>query len=145
MENPLDINHGPKKSVLRSLALMFRWMGKYWILLIVAFGLLYFISYIRTITPLFGQHIIDAILGNGESKLPLFFQQFIQADTVGRQLLLTALLIAATDFVRAVSIFLRRSIPPYSQNASAINCGTISMFNFRISAILSTHMWKLAM
>ncbi|MDD3123048.1 MAG: ABC transporter ATP-binding protein [Candidatus Izemoplasmatales bacterium] len=112
MENTIDPNQAPKKSVGRSLVLMFQWMGKSWPLLITAFVFLYFISYIRTITPLFGQHIIDVILGysNGGSKLPPFFLQFIQDPTVGKQLLLTALLIVAVEFVRAIFIFLRRTV-----------------------------------
>lgn len=104
--------NAPKKSVLRSLGLMFKWMGKYWLLLFAAFIFLYFISYIRTITPLFGQHIIDVILGFSTegSRLPLYMQNWIQADTVTKQLLLVAILIVAADFTRAVAIFIRRSI-----------------------------------
>ncbi len=111
MEQSLAQKNEPKKSVGRSLFLMFRWMGKSWPLLILAFIFLYFISYIRSITPLFGQHIIDVILGYSDegSKLPLYLQTIIQADTVQSQLLLTALLIVGIDFIRAVAIFIRRS------------------------------------
>ncbi|MDD3477788.1 MAG: ABC transporter ATP-binding protein [Candidatus Izemoplasmatales bacterium] len=100
----------PKKSVGRSLKLMFVWMGKYWPLLIIAFAFLYFISYIRTITPLFGQHIVDTILSDKESKLPPFFQNLIIGDTIGQKLLASALLIVAADFARAIAIFFRRAI-----------------------------------
>ncbi|MGD9908990.1 MAG: ABC transporter ATP-binding protein [Candidatus Izemoplasmatales bacterium] len=102
---------GPKRSVGHSLLLIFKWMGAYWPLLILSFIFLYFISYIRSITPLFGQHIIDVILGysNEGSKLPLFLQNLIAAPTIKEQLLLTALLIVGIDFIRAISIFIRRS------------------------------------
>lgn len=100
-----------KKSVARSLKHMFLWMGNKWPLLIVSFILLYFVSYIRTIIPLFGQHIIDYILKFSDegSKLPAFFLQFVQADTIGKQLLLTVSLIVILDFLRAITIFLRRA------------------------------------
>ncbi|MBU0997214.1 MAG: ABC transporter ATP-binding protein/permease [Firmicutes bacterium] len=112
MDNTKTLSTDPKKSVGRSLLLMFRWMGKYWPLLMIAFVMLFFISYIRTITPLFGQHIIDVILKFSDegSKLPPFFQQFIGADTVAKQLLLAGLLIVSLELFRAISIFVRRSI-----------------------------------
>jgi len=102
---------GTKRSVGRSLLLIFKWMGKYWPLLFLAFVFLYFISYIRSITPLFGQHIIDVILGYSDegSKLPLYLQNLVSASTLKEQLLLTALLIVGIDFIRAISIFIRRS------------------------------------
>jgi len=112
MDNTKTLSTDPKKSVGRSLRLMFKWMGKYWPLLILAFVMLYFISYIRTITPLFGQHIIDVILKFSDqgSKLPPFFQQFLVADTVGRQLFLAGVMIVALGLIRAISIFIRRAL-----------------------------------
>ncbi|MBU1144942.1 MAG: ABC transporter ATP-binding protein/permease [Firmicutes bacterium] len=110
MEKILSEN-APKKSVKRSLYLMFKWMGKSWPLLIISFILLYFISYIRTIIPLFGQHIIDYILKFSDqgSRLPQFFINFIEADTVAKQLLLTVSLVVVLDLIRAISIFFRRT------------------------------------
>lgn len=112
METTKTLSTDPKKSVGRSLRLMFKWTGKYWPLLIVAFVILYFISYLRTIMPLFGQHIIDVILNYSDrgSRLPPFFQQFLTGDTVIRQLLIAGIVIVTMEFVRSISIFLRRSV-----------------------------------
>ncbi|HPJ24256.1 MAG TPA: hypothetical protein PK113_05030, partial [Bacillota bacterium] len=54
-----------KKDLWKIIGTMFKWMGKYWPFMILAFVLLYGISYVRTLLPLFGQHIIDVILGSG--------------------------------------------------------------------------------
>lgn len=111
MEKTLS-NDKPKARVGHSLVLMFRWMGKYWPLLVLSFAFLYLISYIRSIVPLFGQHIIDEILGFSDqgSRLPVFFQNLIQGDTLTKQLILAATLLVAIEFIRSASIFLRRAL-----------------------------------
>jgi ATP-binding cassette subfamily B protein len=91
---------------------MFKWMGSSSWLLLPALGSLFIVSYLRTLTPLFGQHIIDEILGfsDGGSKLPSFFVNLIQADTITKQLLLAAILIIVLAFIRALFIFVQRAI-----------------------------------
>ena len=44
-----------KLHMLKAIGTMFKWMGPYWPLLLVAFGILYLVSYVRTIIPLFGR------------------------------------------------------------------------------------------
>ncbi|MBN2696349.1 MAG: ABC transporter ATP-binding protein [Bacilli bacterium] len=104
-------NNQPKAKVSRSLMLMFKWTGKHWWLLALSFGFLYIVSYLRTLVPLFGQHIIDEILEFSDqgSRLPLFLQNLIKADTKSRQLLLAAILLVTLELLRSVSIFLRRA------------------------------------
>ncbi len=102
----------PKANVSRSLFLMFKWIGKHWWLLVLSFGLLYIVSYLRTIVPLFGQHIIDEILGYGDegSSLPMYLQNLIKGDTIIKQLFLASALLVALELIRSVSIFLRRTL-----------------------------------
>ena len=102
----------PKQRVLSSLFLIFRWTGKYIPLLFIAFGLLYIVSYLRTLVPLFAQHIIDVILGFSDrgSKLPDFIRQIIEQGTLFHQLLLASAILLLVDFLRALTIFLRRTV-----------------------------------
>ncbi|MDY0010857.1 MAG: ABC transporter ATP-binding protein [Candidatus Izemoplasmatales bacterium] len=89
---------------------MYRWLGKNSLLLIPALASLFLVSYLRTLTPLFGQHIIDSILSDEASKLPSFLADLIQADTLVKQLLLAALLLLLISFIRALFIFVERAI-----------------------------------
>lgn len=100
----------PKNRIGRSVRLMFRWMGKNWPLMILSFVFLYLITYLRTIVPLFGQHIIDVILKFSDkgSKLPAYLQDLITGDTVPKQLLMAAILLVSLEFIRSVMIFFRR-------------------------------------
>ncbi|MDD3712289.1 MAG: ABC transporter ATP-binding protein [Candidatus Izemoplasmatales bacterium] len=89
---------------------MYRWLGKNSLLLIPALASLFLVSYLRTLTPLFGQHIIDSILSDEASKLPSFLANLIQADTLVKQLLLAALLLLLISFIRALFIFVERAV-----------------------------------
>ncbi|MDD3112918.1 MAG: ABC transporter ATP-binding protein [Candidatus Izemoplasmatales bacterium] len=100
----------PKHPMGRSLFLMFRWIGKQWPLLILAFGFLYAIQYLRTLVPLFGQHIIDAILKGDPSKLPPFLLNLVQGGTVKQSLLMAALMMVALEFIRSTAIIARRAL-----------------------------------
>jgi ATP-binding cassette subfamily B protein len=102
----------PKRNILKHLGLMFKWMGKESWLLVPALVSLFIVSYLRTLTPLFGQHIIDVILGFSDegSKLPKFFADLILADTLAKQLLLASLLIVVLSFIRALLIFVQRAL-----------------------------------
>jgi len=96
-------------------------MGKYWPLLILSFIFLYFVSYIRSITPLFGQYVIDTVLHYSDkpSTLPDFIQKFLTGDTIQAQLISVALMIVAAGFIRAISIFIRRFFTSvFSENVS---------------------------
>ncbi len=112
------------KKLLQLLWLMFKWIGKYWPLFLLSFGMLYIVQYFRTIIPLFGQHIIDVVLkysDNPKSSLPNYLQGFLQADTQARQLFLAALLLVVIAFIRAVFIFLRRYITGIFSERTAYN------------------------
>ncbi len=100
----------PKRNIFKNLILMYRWLGKNSLLLIPALASLFLVSYLRTLTPLFGQHIIDSILSDEASKLPSFLADLIQADTLVKQLLLAALLLLLISFIRALFIFVERAI-----------------------------------
>jgi ATP-binding cassette subfamily B protein len=104
-----------KKSVWKNLVLIFKWMGRHWVLLVLSFGLLYAVTYLRTLVPLFAQHIIDVILRGSTtgSRLPAFLQSFLNQDALWSQLLAAALLLLAVDTLRALSIFLRRTVSAY--------------------------------
>jgi len=111
----------PEKDILHSLKRMFQWMGRRWPLLILSFGFLYLVSYIRTTIPLFGQHIIDVILkrGNQGSKLPDYLSGLINGDTAFQQLLLAAGLLLLINVIRSLSIFLRRLVTGYFAESTA--------------------------
>jgi ATP-binding cassette subfamily B protein len=100
----------PKKKKKRSFLLIFKYLGRHWIFLPLTFGLLFVITYSRTLIPLFTQHIIDYVLKYGDqtSHLPDFLFRLVDATDTKTQLLLAALLIVAVDFVRAVTIIFRR-------------------------------------
>ncbi len=112
------------KSLLQILGLMFKWMGKYWFLFLVSFGMLYVVQYFRTIVPLFGQHIIDVVLkmsANPVSMVPKYLQGFLQADTQAKQLFLAALMLIIIAFVRAVFIFFQRYVIGVYSEGTAYN------------------------
>ncbi len=111
MEDIKEINK-PKRNILKHLGLMFKWMGPNSWLLVPALVSLFIVSYLRTLTPLFGQHIIDVILGFSDegSKLPSFFANLLLADTFPKQLLLASALIIVLALIRALLIFAQRAI-----------------------------------
>jgi ATP-binding cassette subfamily B protein len=111
LEDIKEINK-PKRNILKHLGLMFKWMGPNSWLLVPALVSLFIVSYLRTLTPLFGQHIIDVILGFSDegSKLPSFFANLLLADTFPKQLLLASALIIVLALIRALLIFAQRAI-----------------------------------
>ncbi|MBI9009407.1 MAG: ABC transporter ATP-binding protein [Tenericutes bacterium] len=94
---------------------MFKWMGRYWPLLVLSFLILYIVSYVRTLIPLVGQHIIDVILefSDGGSKLPPFLANFIIGNSKLTQLIYAGLLLLILALFRAVLIFIRRTTSGY--------------------------------
>ena len=101
----------PKKKVTMLFGLMFKWVGRHWPLLTIAFIFLIIVSYLRSIIPLFGQYIIDVILKYSDegSTLPMVLQNLMTADTQAKQLLLAAVVLVSVELVRSVTIFLRRA------------------------------------
>jgi ATP-binding cassette subfamily B protein len=79
----------------------------------VAFGFLYIVSYARTLMPLFTQHIIDNVLGDGVSRLPQFIQNLLDADSLSLKLLYAALAIVAVDGIRTIAILFRRTVTAF--------------------------------
>ncbi|MCK7484220.1 MAG: hypothetical protein MZU97_00740 [Bacillus subtilis] len=69
-------------------------------MLILSFGLLYIVTYLRTLIPLFAQHIIDVIVSDSgtASTLPPLLLSFLQQDTLASQLLAAAGLLLLVDF-----------------------------------------------
>ena len=105
-----------KSNVFKHIGKMFRWMGGYWPWLLVSFGLLYAVSYARTMIPLVGSYIIDKILGyspNSVSTLPGFLVNLIRGDTTLQLLITAALLLIVLAVFRALVIFLRRTSSAY--------------------------------
>ncbi len=113
----------PKRQIFKYIKLMGKWMGKYGYLLVPIFIILFLESYLRTIVPLFGQHIIDVVLDGGEnpSQLPVILANLLIADTVMKQLLLAAGLIVFTALIRSVFIFSRRYITGFFSERTAYN------------------------
>jgi ATP-binding cassette subfamily B protein len=95
---------------LKTFVVMFKWMGKYWPLLVISFIFLYFVSYARTLIPLFGQHIIDVILGFSDegTKLPNFLAKYIVGNTKAIELIIAAGMLLLLAIFRAIAIFFRR-------------------------------------
>ncbi len=112
MEAQHSLNAKPKKSILKSFGLMFKWMGKYWPLLIISFGFLVVVSYSRTLIPLFTQHIVDYVLKfdlSAGSKLPNFIFKLVDNGSDINKLFLAITGIIIVDLVRSLAIFFRRS------------------------------------
>jgi len=100
----------PKKSILKSIALMFRWTGRSWWLMPLSFVFLYAVSYARTLIPLFTQHIIDYVLLGEASRLPGYILDLIGQGDVYAKLLLAAVAIVVIDLFRSLAIVARRTI-----------------------------------
>ncbi|MDY0024199.1 MAG: ABC transporter ATP-binding protein [Candidatus Izemoplasmatales bacterium] len=112
----------PKRNILKHFLLMFKWMGSNSLLLIPAILSLFLVSYLRTLTPLFGQYIIDVILrGGDETTLNPFFVNLIQADSLPMQLFLASALIVALALIRALFIFVQRALSGVFSEKTAYN------------------------
>ncbi|QLY39477.1 ABC transporter ATP-binding protein [Hujiaoplasma nucleasis] len=113
----------PKRHIGKYLKLMAKWMGKYGYFLIPIFIILLLESYLRTLVPLFGQHIIDVVLDGSDnpSELPIILANLLIADTVMKQLLLAAGLIVLTALIRSVFIFTRRYMTGFFSERTAYN------------------------
>ncbi len=85
-----------------------KWMKGHLYLYLIAVGVLFTLQYFRTLTPLFIQHIVDAIFDDKASALPMFIQSLIAGDTIRQSLLLVAIFSIAFTLIRVVFIFLHR-------------------------------------
>ena len=106
----------PKQSILKSFVLMFKWMGKYWPMLIGSFGFLVIVTYLRTLIPLFTQHIVDYVLEydlSTGSMLPPFIYNIVNQGDKINKLIFAALGIVLIDFFRSAAIFARRTLTAY--------------------------------
>ncbi len=111
-----------EKRLLVLFKLLFKWMGKYWPLLILSFGFLYLVQYLRVLVPLFGQYIIDVVLsGKTESSLPGFIQRFLVGDTEKQLLFMAALMLLVISAIRAVFILVRRYLTGVLAEKTAYN------------------------
>ncbi len=109
-EKKKDKEKKPKKSVLKSIGLMFRWTGKSWWMMPLSFLFILTVSYARTLIPLFTQHIVDYVLGDEPSRLPAFLFDLIDRGDAFEKLILAAVAIVVVDLFRSLSIVIRRSI-----------------------------------
>jgi len=99
----------------------FKWMHgnkRYYLLAIV---LLIGLQYFRTLTPLFIQHVIDAVLNDKESSFPQVLQNLVAADTVTKQLMLVAIVYVVFQLMRVLIMFCRRIINAYFTERIAYN------------------------
>lgn len=99
----------------------FKWMHgnkRYYVLAIV---LLISLQYFRTLTPLFIQHVIDAVLDTKESNFPQVMQDLVAADTVAKQLLLVGIAYVLFQLMRVLIMFGRRIINAFFTERIAYN------------------------
>ncbi len=87
-----------------------KWMKGHLHLYIGAVVILIVLQYFRTLTPLFIQHIVDAIFGDDPdaSSLPGFIRYFVEGDTLRQSLMLVAIFSVVFTLVRVVFFFAHR-------------------------------------
>jgi len=83
------------------------------------------LQYLRTLTPLFVQYILNTVLSSKDSELPMFIQNLVQADTIEKQLILIAIVYVAFAAVRVTIMFVRRIINALFQERVAYNMRNI--------------------
>ncbi len=85
-----------------------KWMKGNWHLYFVAVSLLIALQYLRTLTPLFLQYVVNTVVNGEQSELPMFIQNMLLADTLQKQLVLVGLVYVLFAFIRVVIMFIRR-------------------------------------
>lgn len=85
-----------------------KWMKSHLYLYIFGVVLVFALQYFRTLTPLFIQHIVDAIFDDKASALPPFITRFLAGDTIREQLFLVALVSVLFTLIRVTIIVFRR-------------------------------------
>ena len=84
------------------------WMKGYFHLYVIGFIFLMMVQYLRSVTPLFVQHIIDHIFGSEASALPTFITRYLLGDSVADKLLIVALASVLITLIRLIFVFLNR-------------------------------------
>ncbi len=87
-----------------------QWMKGHIHLYIIGMILLFALQYMRSLTPLFLQHIVDTIFDVEPSALPKFIVRFITATTIRKELLYVALFSVAFTFIRLTFVFVQHMI-----------------------------------
>lgn len=85
-----------------------KWIKGQYRFYIIAVLLIIALQYFRTLLPLFFQYIINTVLGDETSELPMIFQQWTMRDSVQTTLLLVGLLYAGFALFRVILMFFRR-------------------------------------
>jgi ATP-binding cassette subfamily B protein len=87
-----------------------KWMKGHIYLYIIGTLLLFTLQYMRSLTPLFLQHIVDTVFGDKPSALPGVIVRIIDASTVQTELLFVALFSVGFTFIRLVFVFVQHLI-----------------------------------
>ncbi|HRY78210.1 MAG TPA: ABC transporter ATP-binding protein [Candidatus Izemoplasmatales bacterium] len=126
--NTQPLTPKPKKKPVGPM--IFKYMGRHGFLLIPVFLFLILITYLRTLIPLFTQHIVDFVLRYSDqgSRLPVFLFRLVDAGDPKTQLLLAAALMVGVDIVRALAIIARRM--------------TSAVFAERVTFDLRNHLYR---
>lgn len=85
-----------------------KWLKGYYRYYFVAILLLIVLQYFRTLLPLFFQFIVNTVLDNKESELPMLFQRWVTAPTIKETLFNVGLLYAGFAAIRVILMFFRR-------------------------------------
>ncbi len=103
-----------------------QWMKGHIHLYIIGFALLIASQYLTTLTPLFVQHIVDAVFADKPSALPGFIAGLLEGDTLSTTLLLVALVSVGFTLIRLVFVFLQRTvIAIFSENVAYVLRNTL--------------------
>ncbi|MGM0436417.1 MAG: ABC transporter ATP-binding protein [Bacillota bacterium] len=87
-----------------------QWMKGHIHLYIIGMILLFALQYMRSLTPLFLQHIVDTVFGDEPSALPRVIVRFIEASTIRTELLFVALFSVGFTFIRLSFVFVQHMI-----------------------------------
>ena len=98
-----------------------KWMKGYIILYIFSIALLIGLQYLRTLSPLFITHVVDAVLSDKPSPLPTLITQFFRDASVKEQLLNVSLVYVAFTLIRVIIMFFRRVLNAYFTESIAYN------------------------
>ncbi len=85
-----------------------QWMKGNIHLFFIGFIFMIIVQYLRSITPLFVQHIVDHIFGGEASALPGIITRYLGGTTVQEKLLLVAIISIVVTLIRLIFVFLNR-------------------------------------
>ncbi len=87
-----------------------QWMKGHIHLYLIGMVLLFALQYMRSLTPLFLQHIVDTVFGDKPSALPGIIVNLIDAATMQTELLFVALFSVGFTFIRLSFVFVQHMI-----------------------------------